>query len=107
MFNIGPPEIILILLIALLVFGPKRLPEIGKTIGKGLREFRRATQDVKDELSTRKRSPSRAPVPRRSSTARRRVRTAKPGPREAPRCRARRFRALELRCSRPTLHDQS
>jgi len=50
-FNVGPAEILVILLIALIVFGPKRLPEIGKTVGKGLREFRRATQDVKDELS--------------------------------------------------------
>ena len=51
MFNIGPTEIIVILLLALIVFGPKRLPEIGRTVGKGLREFRQATQDVKDELS--------------------------------------------------------
>jgi TatA/E family protein of Tat protein translocase len=50
-FNVGPAEIMVILLIALIVFGPKRLPEIGKTVGKGLREFRQATQDVKDELS--------------------------------------------------------
>jgi sec-independent protein translocase protein TatA len=50
-FNVGPAEILVILLIALIVFGPKRLPEIGKTVGKGLREFRQATQDVKDELS--------------------------------------------------------
>jgi sec-independent protein translocase protein TatA len=50
-FNVGPAEIIVILLIALIVFGPKRLPEIGKTVGKGLREFRQATQDVKNELS--------------------------------------------------------
>ena len=51
MFNVGPAEILVILLLALIVFGPKRLPEIGKTVGKGLREFRQATQDVKDELS--------------------------------------------------------
>jgi sec-independent protein translocase protein TatA len=50
-FNVGPAEILVILLIALIVFGPKRLPEIGKTVGKGLREFRQATQEVKDELS--------------------------------------------------------
>jgi sec-independent protein translocase protein TatA len=50
-FNVGPAEIIVILLLALIVFGPKRLPEIGRTVGKGLREFRQATQDVKDELS--------------------------------------------------------
>ena len=52
MFNVGPAEVIVILLIALLVFGPKRLPEIGKTVGKGLREFRKATQDIKDEISS-------------------------------------------------------
>lgn len=51
MFNIGPTELIVILIIALIVFGPARLPEIGKTVGKSLREFRRASQDLKDELN--------------------------------------------------------
>ena len=51
MFNIGPTELIVILLIALIVFGPKRLPEVGRTIGKSLREFRQATSDIKDELN--------------------------------------------------------
>jgi sec-independent protein translocase protein TatA len=51
MFNVGPAEILVILLLALVVFGPKRLPEIGKTVGKGLAEFRKATQDIKDEVS--------------------------------------------------------
>jgi sec-independent protein translocase protein TatA len=50
-FNIGPTELIVILLIALIVFGPKRLPEVGRTIGKSLREFRQATSDIKDELN--------------------------------------------------------
>jgi len=50
LFNIGPAEIIVILIIALIVFGPKRLPEIGRTVGKGLREFRRASQDLQDEF---------------------------------------------------------
>jgi TatA/E family protein of Tat protein translocase len=49
-FGIGPEEIILILVIALIVFGPKRLPEIGRAIGKSLREFRRASDDLRDEL---------------------------------------------------------
>ena len=52
MFNIGPEEIILILVIALIVFGPKRLPEIGRTVGKSLREFRRATQDLRDQFQS-------------------------------------------------------
>jgi sec-independent protein translocase protein TatA len=47
MLNIGPAELIVVLLVALLVVGPKRLPELGRTIGKGLREFRRATDDIR------------------------------------------------------------
>ncbi len=38
--NIGPMEILVVLVIALIVFGPKRLPELGKSVGKGIREFR-------------------------------------------------------------------
>lgn len=38
--NIGPLEIIVVLIIALVVFGPKRLPELGRSLGKGVREFR-------------------------------------------------------------------
>jgi sec-independent protein translocase protein TatA len=38
--NIGPLEIVVILIIALVVFGPKRLPELGRSLGKGIREFR-------------------------------------------------------------------
>jgi TatA/E family protein of Tat protein translocase len=45
--SLGMPELIFILLIALLVFGPKRLPDVGRTLGKGLREFRKATTDLK------------------------------------------------------------
>jgi TatA/E family protein of Tat protein translocase len=50
MFGIGPTELIIILAIALLVLGPKRLPELARSLGKGLAEFRRATADVTDEL---------------------------------------------------------
>jgi sec-independent protein translocase protein TatA len=38
--NIGPAELIVVLVIALLVIGPKRLPEVGKSLGKGMREFK-------------------------------------------------------------------
>jgi sec-independent protein translocase protein TatA len=38
--NIGPTELIVVLVIALLVIGPKRLPEVGKSLGKGMREFK-------------------------------------------------------------------
>ena len=46
MFDIGFPEIVLILVIALIVFGPKKLPEIGRTLGKTLREFKRASNEL-------------------------------------------------------------
>jgi Tat protein translocase TatB subunit len=52
MLNIGPPELILIFVIALVVVGPQRLPELGRTIGKGLREFRKMQDEVKDLVNT-------------------------------------------------------
>lgn len=50
--SLGLPEILFILVLALLLFGPKRLPEIGRTIGKGLGEFRRATNDLRRSIET-------------------------------------------------------
>src|SRR3954453_1475710 len=50
MFNIGPLELMVILIVALVVVGPKRLPEVGRTIGKSLREFRKATDEVKSSF---------------------------------------------------------
>jgi sec-independent protein translocase protein TatA len=46
--NIGPLEIVVVLIIALVVFGPKRLPELGKSMGRGIREFR-STISGKDD----------------------------------------------------------
>jgi sec-independent protein translocase protein TatA len=50
MFNVGPTELMVILVLALIVFGPKKLPEMGRSIGKGLREFRSAQADIKREI---------------------------------------------------------
>jgi sec-independent protein translocase protein TatB len=47
-FNIGPGELAVILIAALIVLGPKRLPELARTIGKFMREFRRQTDDVRN-----------------------------------------------------------
>jgi len=55
--NLGMSEILLLLVIVLLVFGAKRLPEIGSSLGKGIREFKRSMREVTDEID--------APPPRR------------------------------------------
>jgi len=49
---LGFPELIFILVLALLIFGPKRLPEIGRTIGRGMAEFRKASNDLKRTINT-------------------------------------------------------
>jgi TatA/E family protein of Tat protein translocase len=48
--SLGVPELLLILAVALIVFGPRKLPEIGRTLGKALGEFRKATDDLKNTL---------------------------------------------------------
>jgi TatA/E family protein of Tat protein translocase len=50
MFGIGMPELLLILGLALIVLGPKKLPELAKALGKGIAEFRRATDELKSEF---------------------------------------------------------
>lgn len=44
------PEILVILLIALLLFGPKKLPELGRSLGQSIREFKRGAQEIREEL---------------------------------------------------------
>lgn len=51
MFGIGMPELIVIFIVALLVFGPKKLPDLGKALGRGLAEFKRASDDLKEGLT--------------------------------------------------------
>ena len=50
MGNIGFPEMVVIFVLALLIFGPKRLPELGKSLGKGMAEFRRASSDLRNSI---------------------------------------------------------
>jgi TatA/E family protein of Tat protein translocase len=49
---LGVPELLFILVLALLIFGPRRLPEVGRTVGKALGEFRRASNDLRRTLNT-------------------------------------------------------
>ena len=50
MGNVGFPELIVIFVVALLVFGPQRLPELGRSLGRGLSEFRRASSELKTSI---------------------------------------------------------
>jgi len=50
MFNIGLPELLIIVAIALIVFGPNKLPELAKAFGKAMREFKKATEEVKESF---------------------------------------------------------
>ena len=51
MLNVGPMEILGILILALVVFGPKKLPEMGRTLGKVMREFKSVGDEIQDEIT--------------------------------------------------------
>lgn len=51
MFNIGTPELIIILVVALIILGPQKLPGLAKSLGRSLREFQKAAEDVKESLT--------------------------------------------------------
>ncbi len=95
MGSLGVPELLIIFLVILLVFGAKRIPEIARGMGKGIREFKDATTDIKRELTIDDTPSSRSiqaprqpavgtPEPRRGAPAQRatppdaEVRTVKP-----------------------------
>ncbi len=59
MFGIGPPELLVIFLIILILFGAKRLPELARSLGRSINEFKNATQNIKSELDVTKEEPSK------------------------------------------------
>lgn len=52
MFNVGPGEIAIVFGVALLIFGPKKLPELGRSLGQGIGNFKRSLSDAQHELKT-------------------------------------------------------
>jgi sec-independent protein translocase protein TatA len=72
MFNIGPLELMVILVIALLVVGPHRLPEVGRSIGRGIREFRKAQDEVQKTIQSALNEPASTarPAPRADAAPR-------------------------------------
>ena len=67
--SIGMPELIIILVIALIIFGPRKLPELGKSLGRSLNEFKRASSELQNtleqeiKLEERKEEQAKAPTP--------------------------------------------
>ncbi len=49
--SIGWQELIIVLVIVLVIFGPKRLPEVGRSLGKGIREFKKSTSEIQEQLT--------------------------------------------------------
>ena len=67
MFGIGIPELVVILIVGLIIFGPGKLPEVGRAVGKGLREFRKASSALQSALNEPEKPtpppPAAAPAP--------------------------------------------
>jgi TatA/E family protein of Tat protein translocase len=82
--QLGPAEILVVLVIALMVFGPKRLPEVGRQVGRGLRELRKIQDTVRDEINDVIHAPDPAPtlppITTYSTSGTRTVATGRPAP---------------------------
>ena len=67
--SIGMPELIIIFVIALIIFGPRKLPELGRSLGKSIGEFKRASNDLRNTLEEEIRvEDTRTPEPNKSET---------------------------------------
>lgn len=95
--NLGLPEIIVIGIVALLIFGPSRLPELSRALGRGMREFRKAVSEIEDRIETESEapppkagtqdalpaSPDLAPAPTDTPAVATPAQPAKPDPRDS------------------------
>ena len=69
MFGIGMPELLVILVVALLVLGPKRLPEVARSLGRGMAEFRRASSELRNTLTPPLETPPAESAPKAAPPA--------------------------------------
>jgi TatA/E family protein of Tat protein translocase len=83
-FGIGTTELILILVVALLVLGPKKLPEMARSLGRGMAEFRRASNEFTRTLSASLEEPPAAPPAKAAKSAGEARPAAEPAPAPAP-----------------------
>ena len=79
MFGVGMTEIVVILVIALLIFGPNKLPELARSLGKGFGEFRRASFDLRQSIMEATEEPPPAAHPKPETPA-----AKPPGPKDDP-----------------------
>ena len=82
--SLGFGEILIILVLALIIFGPRRLPEMGRTIGRSLRDFRRATADIRTELESELDEPPPVTVEERARRIEERKARSTPPPEDTP-----------------------
>ena len=79
MFGIGVPELLVIMVVALIVLGPKRLPEVAQALGRAFAEFRKATSDLSEELTS-----ARSALEEEVRLAERQARTLRPSASQPP-----------------------
>ena len=84
MFGIGVPELILILVVGLVVFGPGKLPEMGRSLGKGIREFRKASNALTAAINAPEPPPAAAPAAQPTAQPSQTVQATTEAPAAAP-----------------------